>query len=90
MKATQTLHEHGQSLWLDNITRGLLVLDDERAPDFARLVEIHRNPGYDRPAKSAAATAASGTTADRRAIEAIRGSSQVLASPTHRNLDLYA
>ncbi|MET7395162.1 transaldolase [Dactylosporangium sp. NPDC005572] len=24
MKATQTLYEHGQSLWLDNITRGLL------------------------------------------------------------------
>ncbi|MEV8511538.1 transaldolase [Dactylosporangium sp. NPDC051484] len=24
MKATQTLHEHGQSLWLDNITRALL------------------------------------------------------------------
>ncbi|MFC5006217.1 transaldolase [Dactylosporangium cerinum] len=24
MKATQILHEHGQSLWLDNITRGLL------------------------------------------------------------------
>ncbi|MER7282385.1 transaldolase [Dactylosporangium sp. NPDC000244] len=24
MKATQTLHEHGQSLWLDNITRGML------------------------------------------------------------------
>jgi transaldolase len=24
VKATQTLHEHGQSLWLDNITRGLL------------------------------------------------------------------
>jgi len=25
MKATQTLHEMGQSLWLDNITRGLLT-----------------------------------------------------------------
>ncbi|MFD1659130.1 transaldolase [Streptomyces caeni] len=24
MKATQSLHEHGQSLWLDNITRGML------------------------------------------------------------------
>ncbi|GGM20532.1 transaldolase [Dactylosporangium sucinum] len=24
MKATQILHEHGQSLWLDNITRGML------------------------------------------------------------------
>ncbi|GAA4263271.1 transaldolase [Dactylosporangium darangshiense] len=24
MKPTQTLHEHGQSLWLDNITRGML------------------------------------------------------------------
>ena len=24
MKATQTLHERGQSLWLDNITRGML------------------------------------------------------------------
>ena len=24
MKATQTLHERGQSLWLDNITRDLL------------------------------------------------------------------
>lgn len=24
MKATQKLHEMGQSLWLDNITRGLL------------------------------------------------------------------
>jgi len=24
VKATQTLHEHGQSLWLDNITRGML------------------------------------------------------------------
>ncbi|MFG2040692.1 transaldolase [Dactylosporangium sp. NPDC048998] len=24
MKATQTLHEHGQSIWLDNITRGML------------------------------------------------------------------
>ena len=24
MKATQRLHEHGQSLWLDNITRNLL------------------------------------------------------------------
>jgi len=24
MKATQSLHELGQSLWLDNITRGLL------------------------------------------------------------------
>src|SRR4030095_6577551 len=24
MKATQTLHDHGQSLWLDNITRDLL------------------------------------------------------------------
>ena len=25
MKATQQLHEMGQSLWLDNITRGLLM-----------------------------------------------------------------
>src|ERR1039457_3542683 len=25
MKATQKLHEIGQSLWLDNITRGLLM-----------------------------------------------------------------
>ena len=25
MKATQQLHEMGQSLWLDNITRGLLI-----------------------------------------------------------------
>jgi len=25
MKATQKLHEIGQSLWLDNITRGLLT-----------------------------------------------------------------
>ena len=25
MKPTQTLHEMGQSLWLDNITRGLLT-----------------------------------------------------------------
>jgi transaldolase len=25
MKATQLLHDHGQSLWLDNITRGLLT-----------------------------------------------------------------
>ena len=25
MKATKKLHELGQSLWLDNITRGLLV-----------------------------------------------------------------
>ena len=25
MKATQTLHEMGQSLWLDNLTRGLLT-----------------------------------------------------------------
>ena len=25
MKATQQLHELGQSLWLDNITRGLLT-----------------------------------------------------------------
>ena len=25
MKATQELHEMGQSLWLDNITRGLLM-----------------------------------------------------------------
>ena len=24
MKATETLHDHGQSLWLDNITRDLL------------------------------------------------------------------
>lgn len=25
MRATQKLHEIGQSLWLDNITRGLLA-----------------------------------------------------------------
>ena len=25
MKATQRLHDHGQSLWLDNITRDLLT-----------------------------------------------------------------
>ncbi len=25
MKATQELHDMGQSLWLDNITRGLLT-----------------------------------------------------------------
>ena len=25
MKATQKLHDMGQSLWLDNITRGLLT-----------------------------------------------------------------
>ena len=25
MKATQLLHDEGQSLWLDNITRGLLT-----------------------------------------------------------------
>ena len=30
MKATQKLHEMGQSLWLDNITRGLLVKDTLR------------------------------------------------------------
>ena len=27
MRATQELHEMGQSLWLDNITRGLLASD---------------------------------------------------------------
>ncbi|WP_258314794.1 alkaline phosphatase family protein [Streptomyces sp. Act143] len=41
-------------------------LDDERAPDFARLVEIHRKPGYD-PAElffdPAAPLAAKGRTA---------------------------
>jgi hypothetical protein len=25
MNATQKLHEHGQSIWLDNITRSLLT-----------------------------------------------------------------
>ena len=25
MKATQALHELGQSVWLDNITRGMLI-----------------------------------------------------------------
>ena len=27
MKATETLHDRGQSLWLDNITRDLLDYD---------------------------------------------------------------
>jgi transaldolase len=34
MIATQSLHEMGQSLWLDNVTRGLLAsgtLDPHRA-----------------------------------------------------------
>jgi len=38
MKATQKLHEMGQSLWLDNITRGLLTseLEASRAWFYAR------------------------------------------------------
>ena len=34
MKATQLLHDLGQSLWLDNITRDLL--DSGHAPDLHR------------------------------------------------------
>jgi len=39
MKMTQRLHEMGQSLWLDNITRGLVtsgVLQDEGARSFVK------------------------------------------------------
>ncbi|MGW3568713.1 hypothetical protein ACWDSL_33470 [Streptomyces sp. NPDC000941] len=32
MKATQTLHKLGQSLWLDNITRG--ALDSDRLQHY--------------------------------------------------------
>ena len=40
MNATRTLHELGQSLWLDNITRNLLR--DGRAPALHRRVVGHR------------------------------------------------
>ncbi len=58
----RVLDEEGKRQWgLDHPRSGELValaqadrwfsyyywLDDERAPDFARLVEIHRKPGYD-------------------------------------------
>ena len=41
MKATQLLHNLGQSLWLDNITRDLLEHQDTKA--------LHRRAVGDRP-----------------------------------------
>ena len=40
MNATQQLHELGQSLWLDNITRDML--DDGT---LARYIDEFRSPG---------------------------------------------
>ena len=36
MKATQKLHDIGQSLWLDNITCGLLTSDTLRGTSGSR------------------------------------------------------
>ena len=41
MKATQRLHDLGQSLWLDNITRGFLT-KGEAPPLYHRTVGIGR------------------------------------------------
>jgi predicted AlkP superfamily pyrophosphatase or phosphodiesterase len=46
-------------------------LDDARAPDFARLVEIHRKPGYD-PAELFFDPAAPGAAKRRAAIALVR------------------
>jgi hypothetical protein len=46
-------------------------LDDARAPDFARLVEIHRKPGYD-PAELLFDPAAPGAAKRRAAIALAR------------------
>src|SRR4051794_19463618 len=46
-------------------------LDDTRAPDFARLVEIHRKPGYD-PAELFFDPAAPGAAKRRAAIALVR------------------
>jgi predicted AlkP superfamily pyrophosphatase or phosphodiesterase len=46
-------------------------LDDTRAPDFARLVEIHRKPGYD-PAELFFDPAAAGTAKRRAAVALAR------------------
>ena len=46
-------------------------LDDARAPDFARLVEIHRKPGYD-PAELFFDPAAPGAARRRAAIALVR------------------
>ena len=49
MKATQKLHNLGQSLWLDNITRDLLnsgtLLRDLRMPDFHKHAVNVPSPG---------------------------------------------
>src|SRR6185503_6066886 len=46
-------------------------LDDARAPDFARLVEIHRKPGYD-PAELFFDPAAPGAAKRRAAVALAR------------------
>ncbi|MBU3064455.1 hypothetical protein KO481_23345 [Nocardia sp. NEAU-G5] len=50
MKATEILHERGQSLWLDNITRGML--DDgtiQRYIDSYSVTGLTSNPSiYDK------------------------------------------
>ena len=50
MKATETLHERGQSLWLDNITRSML--DDgtiQRYIDSYSVTGLTSNPSiYDK------------------------------------------
>src|SRR5258707_15627848 len=47
MKATQTLHDQGQSLWLDNITRDLLQSGTlERYIDEFSVTGLTSNPTF--------------------------------------------
>jgi len=57
MKATQTLHDLGQSLWLDNITRDLLNIGTlERYIDELSVTGLTSNPTiFDHAIKNSAA-----------------------------------
>jgi len=62
MKATQTLHEQGQSLWLDNITRDLLETGTlARYIDELSVTGLTSNPTiFDHAIKNSAAYDATG------------------------------
>ena len=88
MKATQKLHELGQSIWLDNITRDLLTSGTlKRYIDELSLTGLTSNPTiFDQAIKSSSAydsairaKLAPGTTLNRSGAASRTGSSRLRA-----------
>ena len=81
MKATETLHDRGQSLWLDNITRDLLETGTlERYIDELSVTGLTSNPTiFDHAIKNSAAYDAAIRNSWQELMHVIGGKSSALA-----------